>query len=205
MIVPENIFSSTKRIGKYEEIIINILANHFKSKGYDVFPHSSLNIAWGSTLSDIDLLLVKDNLLTYIEVKSSRDNISRARKQIDRVIDYVDYAYVATDKNVKKWEMGSAGLILIRNEKVILAKRGKKFHSKPRFYSVVTLRKKCLSRFFGMDKRCITMAKTYELAQRVYKKDKCSREILKEIVTCGELCLTCCPISQREVPTLGGL
>lgn len=195
MILAQNICMSTKHMGKYEEKIIRILAEYFQREGYEVVPHSSLNIAWGSILSDIDLLLIKDHLLTYIEVKSSRDNLARAKKQIDRVMDYVDYAYVATEKNVTNWEMAKVGLIHIQDERVFLVKKGKKFRNKPRFYSVVTLKKKCLARFFGTDNRRLMMVNTYELAQNVHAKKECTRDILKEIVTCGELCLTCCPIT----------
>lgn len=198
MVLAQNIYKSTKHIGEYEERIIQILVEHFQHNGYEVIPHSSLNIAWGSVLSDVDLLLIKDHLLTYVEVKSSRDNLSRAKQQIDRVMDYVDYAYVATDKHVRDWQIANAGLIHVQEETVTLVKRAKKFHNKPRFYSVVTLKKKCLARFFGTDNRCLMLVNKYELAQHVYTKRECARHVLKEIVTCGELCVTNCPIGQKE-------
>ena len=118
MVLAQNIYKSTKRIGKYEEKIIQTLTNHFQLKGYEVVPHSSLNIAWGSILSDVDLLLIKDCRLTCVEVKSSRDNLGRAEQQIDRLMDYVDYAYVATDKHVKNWEMAKVGLIHIQENQI---------------------------------------------------------------------------------------
>jgi hypothetical protein len=194
MVLAQNVYKSTKRIGKYEEKIINTLTKHFQLKGYEAIPHSSLNIAWGSILSDVDLLLIKDNLLTYIEVKSSKDNFGKAEQQIDSVMDYVDYAYVATDRNVKNWELAKVGLIRVQGEKVNLIKRAKKFSKKPRFYSVATLKKKCLIRFFGMENRYIRAISKYELAQIVYTKKKCTRDILREIVVCGELCDSNCPI-----------
>lgn len=198
MVLVQNIHRSTKHIGKYEEKIIQDLSKHFQLDGYEVVPHSSLNIAWGSVLSDIDLLLIKDQLLTYIEVKSSRDNLARAKQQVANVSDYVDYAYVATDKQIKTWEMPKVGLIHVNNENVIIVKRAKKLSNKIGSYSIMTLKKKCLARFFGIDNRFIMLVDKYELAQNVYINKKCTRPILKEIVTCGELCATNCPIIQKE-------
>jgi Holliday junction resolvase len=198
MILTQNIYKSTKRIGKYEEKIIQTLTKHFQLEGYEVVPHSSLNIAWGTVLSDVDLLLIKDQMLTYVEVKSSRDNLSKAKQQIDRVMDYVDYAYVATDKHIKNWEFANVGLILIKDEEVALVKKGKKFHNKPRFYSVAILKKKCLARFFGTDSRYLMLVNKYELAEHIYTNRKCTRPVLKEIVTCGDLCTNNCPIRQAE-------
>jgi hypothetical protein len=195
MIIAENISKSTKRMGLYEEQIIRKLTDYFLKEGYDVIPHSSLNIAWGSVLSDIDLLLVKDQLLTYVEVKSSRDNLARAHKQIDRVMDYVDYAYVATDKKVRKWSSKNAGLIFVGSDKISMIKKGKRFKNKPRFYSVVTLKKKCLDRFF--DNQCLIFENKYNLAEYVYAKKECNRPLLKEIVTCGYLCSSNCPLVRK--------
>lgn len=193
-----NIAKSTKSIGKYEEKIIQTLTKYFQLNGYEVVPHSSFNIAWGRIISDVDLLLLKDQVLTYVEVKSSRDNLARAKQQIDRIMDYIDYAYVATDKQVKNWNMPNVGLIYVQEETVVLVKKAKKFSSKPKFYSLVALKKKCIGMFFGSDNRYIMLVNKYELAQHVYKKGKCTRACLKEIVTCGELCDVNCPITQME-------
>lgn len=192
----QNIYKSTKCVGKYEERIIKILTKYFLSKGYEVAPHSSLNIAWGSVLSDVDLLLLKNKSLTSVEVKSSRDNLARARRQINRIMDYVDYAYLATDKTISKFEMDNVGLIIVEHEKVRVLKRAKKFSNKPSFHSVVTLKKKCLSRFLGSDNRNILQVSKYNLAESIYAKNRCvcTRGILKEIVTCGDLCSSNCPI-----------
>ena len=201
MILLQNICKSSKRVGMYEEQIIDTLIRYFSESGYEVLPHSSLNIAWGSVLSDIDLLLLKEQSLTYVEVKSSRDNISRARQQINRIMDYIDYAYVATDKRVTNFDMDKVGLITVHDETVRVLKKAARFSNKPSFYSVITLKKKCLSRFLGMDTRNLGLVSKYDLAQNVYTKNNraCTRNILKEIVTCGDLCSSGCPIEmQRE-------
>jgi hypothetical protein len=196
MVMAQNIARSTKRMGKYEKKIIQILAKYFRQMDYEVIPHSSLNIAWGCIISDVDLLLLKDHKLTYVEVKSSRDNIARAKQQIDRIMDYIDYAYVATDKQIKNWNMRNVGLIYVQEETVTLVKKGKKFSNKPKFYSVVALKKKCIARLCGDDNHYIMLINKYELAQQAYTKRKCTRACLKEIVTCGKLCVSACPIMQ---------
>jgi len=203
MVLTQNIAQSTKHIGKNEEKIILRLTRYFQHNGYEAIPHSRLNIAWGSILSDIDLLLLKDHVLTYVEVKSSRDNITRAKRQIERVMDYVDYAYVATDKKVRNWAVPNVGLIYVQEEAVILMRRAKKFSKKPRFCSVIALKKKCLTRFFGNESRCLMVINKHELAQYVYaaKGKKCTRECLKEIVTCSESCDAYCPILHAENAT----
>jgi Holliday junction resolvase len=200
MVLAQNIAKSTKHIGKYEEQIILNLTTYFRLHGFEVVPHSSLNIAWGSIVSDIDLLLLKKHMLVYVEVKSSRDNLMKAKQQIERIMDYVDYAYVATDKKVRNWEIPNVGLINVQKEKVTIVRKAKKFSKKPSFYSIVALKKKCIARFFGNDNRYFMLVNKYELAQRVYaeKGRKCTREHLKEIVTCGEFCDIGCPILHVE-------
>lgn len=199
MISANNIAKSKKRIGIYEKEIISTLEKHFQNKGYQAIPHSRLNIAWGSILSDIDLMLLKDQSLTYIEVKSSRDNLGRAKQQTDRMMDYFDYAYVATDRRVKNWDVPNVGLLYVQGS-VSTLRQAKKFSSKPKFSSVIALKKKCIARFFGDDTGHLMHVDKYELAQHVYatKQDMCTRECLKEIATCGGSCDTFCPVSEMR-------
>lgn len=194
MVLAANVYKSTKRVGKYEERIIRVLTAHFVARGYEVVPHSSLNFAWGCILSDVDLLLIKNNLITYIEVKSHRDNFARVQRQIERSLDYFDYVYVATDRKIKNWASHQTGLIQIDNDRVTLIQRAKKLRTKPRYRSIVTLKKKCIARFFGADNSYIMSVNKCELAQIVFTKEKCTRSVLREIVTCGELCSNHCPV-----------
>lgn len=196
--LPENIHKSTKHVGKYEEAIIQSLVTYFELNGYEVTPHSSLNIAWGSILSDIDILLVKDYQLVCVEVKSHRDNLAKAPKQIDRIKDYVDYAYIATDKPITNLDVPDVGLIYVQRDKVKIVKKAKKFSNKPRLNSIATLKKKCIVSFFGDYTRFLMISNKYELAVKVNLEGKCTRDCLKEIVTCGELCDIDCPIIERE-------
>jgi len=198
MVLMANIAKSKKRIGRYEEKIIQSLAEYFRYEGYEVVSHSRLNVAWGSILSDIDLLLLKDGLLTYVEVKSCRDNIARATEQVECVKDYIDYAYVATERKVRNWNVPKVGLIHIQEDIITFVKAAKKFQNKPRFLSILTLKKKCLAKFFEADINYLTHVDKYDLAQTVYatKANSCTRECLKEITTCGESCNMPCPISE---------
>ena len=198
MVQARNINGSTKRVGRYEAKIIQSLTEYFQKNGHEVIPHARLNIAWGSILSDIDLLLLKENALTYVEVKSRRDKLLKALQQIDRVKDYVDYAYIATDRIVGDWNFPKVGLISVHGNVVTFEKKTKRFTNRPRFSSIVSLRKKCLVRFLGNGHACRIYVNKYELAQYVHivRKSECTRECLKEIVTCGNTCDTYCPISK---------
>lgn len=198
MVQAQNINCSTKRLGRHEARIIKNLTQHFKTTGYEVIPHAQLNIAWGSILSDVDILLLKDDILTYIEVKSRRDKLSKAFQQIERVKCYVDYAYVATNKLVKEWNIPEIGLISVNDDVVTLVKKPTRFRGRPSFTSIVSLKKKCLARFLGNGYACRTYVTKYDLARYVYlvRKDECTRECLKEIVTCGNNCNNICPITK---------
>jgi hypothetical protein len=193
-----NINTSTKCVGKHEEQIIQRLAEHFRNENYEVIPHARFNIAWGIIISDIDLLLLKEQLLIYVEVKSQNDNLKKALKQVERVKDFVDYAYVATDKVVTNWNAPHAGLISIDGDTINLVKDVERFDNSPSFSSIASLRKKCLLKFIEKSEKCSKHINKYELAKYIHKfmKDKCKRELLKEIVTCGNCCTGKCPIEK---------
>ena len=64
--------TSPKKVGIHETRIIEQLTQYFGEKGYTVVSHVQLNISYGSILSELDMLLEKNGLLTYVEVKSHR-------------------------------------------------------------------------------------------------------------------------------------
>lgn len=198
MVQAENINTSAKRLGIYETRLIESLAQYFLIKGYKVVPHAQLNIAWGRVLSDVDLLLLKDGTLTYVEVKSREDKLLKALVQIERIKDYIDYACVATNKLVSNWNFREVGLIMVRDNAVTVVKKPTRFRSRPNFSSIISLKKKCLSRFIGNGSACRIYVHKYDLAQYIYtvRKYECTRECLKEIVTCGNTCDSVCPISR---------
>ncbi len=195
-----NIALSTKKAGRYEEAIIQKLIPFFTCKGYEVVPHSRLNIAWGPIISDIDVLLLKDGLLTCIEVKSCKDKISRAPEQINQINDFVDYAYVATEKKVKNWNTESVGLIMVNGQEIKMVKRARKFTKKPKFLSVLCLKKTCIAMMLNSSVESFQRIDKYDLAKKAYSKKgtKCTRKYLREIVTCGAKCNTFCPLTDCE-------
>lgn len=123
MIRAASVPRSTKREGIREARIIRRLVPFFEAAGYDAVPHARFNIAWGSILSDIDLLLIgrpggaagrgARQELVAVEVKSSRDDLRRAAAQVGRLLDYADRAYVATDYAPRRFAVRGAGLIVV--------------------------------------------------------------------------------------------
>lgn len=105
-----DVLLSSKREGAYEARIIRRLVPFFENMGFEAVPHARLNIAWGNIISDIDLLLIKDGTLGAVEVKSSRDNMRRAGRQIDGLRDFVGFVYVATDYTPRRFRFRTTGL-----------------------------------------------------------------------------------------------
>jgi hypothetical protein len=193
LVLAANVALSKKKAGRYEEIVIQKLIPYFIGKGYEVVPHSRLNIAWGPIISDIDVLLIKDGLLTCVEVKSCKDKISRAPEQINQIKDFVDYAYVATEKAVQNWSTENVGLILVNGNTIKVMKKARKFSKKPTFLSILCLKKSCLNRMLTSDFTNFQHIDKFDLAKKVYSKrgSKCTRKYIREIVTCGENCSVC--------------
>ena len=184
-----SILKSTKKPGIYEKKIIKTLERHFNKLGYQVFPHSRFDIAWGSIISDLDLLLLKGDELTLIEVKSSHDNLGRIKKQFPLFQDYIDYFYIATDYYPKKWPMRKAGQIVVTDSKVELLKKPKPLTKDPSIDSVMSLKKDAICKLAGLTKRECNKHTKYDLAVEI-KNNYESVELknqLKEIVTCGKL------------------
>lgn len=199
MIEQVNILKSSKKIGRHEEKIINQLELFFNNQGFHVASHARFNISWGNILSDIDLLVFKDNLLGVVEVKSSKDNLRRAQKQINKIKDYVDFVYVATDYLPRKFSIKNSGLIYV-NGSINIIKEAKLLKEKPNLYSIYALPKKCLCRISEV--KGIKYSKYQqkeEIARKLTLKTSYkTKQELKEIVTCGIRCDTQCPIWNFE-------
>ena len=134
MISAASVPRSAKREGRHEARIIGRLVPFFEAAGNDAVPHARFNIAWGSILSDVDLLLVgrapagagtaggggvaARQAVAAVEVKSSRDDLRRAPAQVRRLLEYADYAYVATDYMPRRFDVRGAGLIVVRGGRV---------------------------------------------------------------------------------------
>ncbi|MGY5150139.1 MAG: hypothetical protein ACW9W3_08745 [Candidatus Nitrosopumilus sp. bin_68KS] len=195
MIQSNNILKSSKLEGKFEAPIIKKLVEYFEDLGYDALPHARFNVSWGNILSDIDVLIIKDNVVGLIEVKSSRDNLKRARKQVDNIKDYVDFVYVATDYIPRKFPFRKIGWLYV-SESVSEMKKPYFFKSQPEYLSVDWIPKKCLSRMCAhKDLPCSSNTTKQVLVDNIMEESNSNlKEELKEIVTCGLNCETDCPI-----------
>ncbi len=188
---------SSKHEGRHESVIIKKLVIFFENLGYQTIPHARFNIAWGNILSDVDLLLLKNDEIVAVEVKSSKDNLKRARRQIENIKDYVDYAYVATNYIPRKFSLRNAGLIYV-NGSVVILKRSKPLSDTPRLYSLDSLPKKCLCRWAKTENQSYSNKSKSDLAVRILQ-DSCGiKPKVKEIVTCGLNCDHGCPIWSFE-------
>lgn len=189
---------SRKKLGKYEHKLLRILISYFENKGFRVFSHVQLNISWGSIISDVDLVAIRNNALIGVEVKSKRDKFRPAFKQTDRIRDFFDRLYIASDKPEefleKNWQDWRIGLLLIKDGQVI-ERKGKLLSKPPSHSSLVMLRKICLQRLSEIIHGYSNRSKS-ELASNILHgmRDDHLRLILKSIVTCGRTCETVCPI-----------
>ncbi len=182
-------------LGKFEEPLIKTVAQYFRRRGYRVVSHTTLNLAYRNVLSDVDLLVIKDDVVAAIEVKSSRDSLRRGSFQASKLSNYVDYVFIATDQKIRDWDNSVAGLLLVNEDEVVLAKQGPRFSTRPSFQSLFALQHKCLSRMLGAGSTANYLNK-YETARRVDSlgDDDVLKECVKEIVTCSGQCASDCPI-----------
>lgn len=167
MIDHTKILKSRKRLGKHEKQIIETLSDYFEKIGYKVLPHSRFDIAWGSILSDIDLLLIKNDTLTLVEVKSSKDNLSRVKKQFEEIRDYVDYVYIATDYYPKKWPLDNTGRIVIKDGIIDFLKKPEKIEQIPTVNSIMSLKKSDLTTMLGLQKHQTNKIPKYAMATQL--------------------------------------
>lgn len=179
------ILRSRKNYGKYEREIIEKLELFFRDKGYVVVTHARLNISWGTTLSDIDLVLLRDNKITIIEVKSDHDNFIRAIDQIKKYSNYADYVYVATEKvqtlNVENIDIG----LIIVNKQISIMKPPLLIKSVPSIESIFALPKESLIEAFALNKKFWKMNKN-DLVYHIYHNldKKILKDNVKKIAYC---------------------
>lgn len=195
MIRSDNLLKSSKKEGRHETIIINKLIPYFEKLGYDAVPHARFNIAWGNIISDVDLLLIKNDQLILVEVKSSKDDIRRAKKQIANVEDYVDYIYIATDYYPRKFPFEKTGLLVV-NGKIEVLKEPELLIRQPRLTSVAGLHKKCLKRMCEVNgkKYANKYDKNFLALDLIDELNPEFRHEIKEVLTCGQQCDNACPI-----------
>jgi len=185
MLNSQLVLKSTKRAGKYEDAIIGQLQSHFSELGYETVPHARFDIAWGSILSDVDLLLIKNDQLILVEVKSSRDNLSRAKSQIKEIEDFVDLIYLATDYYPRKWPSRKAGRIVVKDGQVNILKEGKPLDKLPKLETLLSLRRESLSKLLGKSENETKKLTKFQLAIIARETNQHDlKDQLKELVTC---------------------
>jgi hypothetical protein len=197
LITQQNILKSTKKFGRYERPLIKILTRFFRRGGYQVIPHARFNLAWGAIISDIDLLLIKDNKLTAIEVKSHKDSVKKAKRQLEAIYGYVDFTYLAVERLPKQFELDHAGLILIKGNKAEIIRQPKFIASAPTVDDIAGIQKKCLLRFLDAENtRHAQRTRKLALASLVHDSTYFTnlKTCVQEILTCGQHCQTQCPI-----------
>ena len=194
-----NTLTSCKKIGKYEHVIMQKLMSFFTNEKYYAIPHVRLNISWGSIISDIDMLLIKDDTIGIIEIKSSHDHLQNAKRQILNIVDYVDFAYIATDFKPRKLPISLAGWIYVHDE-VVIKKHPKPISKTPSAHSVNSLPKKCLKRYLKHKGNLPNGITKYELTNNIMSH--CTKNLKNEVktmATCGQECDTNCPIWNFDI------
>ena len=190
--------SSSKKVGEYEKELLNVLELYFERKGFKVHTHVQLNISWGNIISDVDLVVEGENQLFGIEVKSKRDNLGKLVSQINRMFDYFDGVYVATDnpKWMSRKELSDERIgILIINGFQIAEKACRYTPPNPDASAMSRLRKICLIRLSAMISGKTTGDKK-ELIASILNHSQCEhlRKILKSIIICNQQCKEKCPL-----------
>jgi len=166
--------------------------------GFKTYPHVQLNVSWGNIISDIDLIVESEGKLFGIEIKSRKDNLRSLLQQIDRMSDFFDGIYVATDKPTwksrKELSDERIGLLIIENGQ-ISEKPCQFLSKKPRSSAMMLLRKICLSRISITLNGKSTSDKLGLVSEILNNmSNEQLRLALKSIVTCERKCKTDCPL-----------
>jgi hypothetical protein len=194
--------SSSKKLGAYEKELLNILEIFFERKGFKVHKHVQLNISWGNIISDVDFIVESENQLFGIEVKSRRDNLNKLVGQINRMFDYFDGVYVATDNpkwmSRKEFSDERIGILIINGQQV--AEKPCRFTPiYPNKSMMSHLRKNCLIQISAIVNGKTTGNKR-ELISVILANSKPEhlRKIIRSVITCERRCSEDCPLWMIE-------
>jgi Holliday junction resolvase len=199
MIRSKNLRRSCKILGKYELPLMQMVAKFIELKGFSVIPHTRFNVAWSNMLSDVDVMMLKDGLIYVVEIKSHRDKLVRAFKQLDKIKDFVDFIYIATEKFPLTWDQKNIGLLVVNLETRSIKEinRPTRTRSAPRIETIRSFQRKCLVRTLSgsINGKHYKAPYKQQLAEMIQKNtDPILRSYLKEIATCGRDCKNNCPI-----------
>lgn len=182
---------SPKKEGIYERVIIDKLAIFFNKKGYQILKHASLNVAWGSVLSEIDILGTKKNKIIAVEVKSKKDKLQHARTQIEKIKYFIDYCYVASDTSFNSKIFDDEIGIMLVSKNVYIIKKATPLKENVTKDALLNLKKKCLLKLVG-DKK-YRREKKETLVKMIFTK-YCTTELnnfVRMIVFCPQNCEKC--------------
>lgn len=198
MTVDRTFRKSCKVIGRYELPLMQRITKYFMKMGFAVVTHVRFNFAWSHIYSDIDVLIFKDDLIYVIEVKSKRDNFSKAFAQLDKIKDFVDFMYVACEKAPRKWGYEEIGLLIVDDVSIKEINKPAKIETNHRIRSIQMCQRKCLSRLvkrqeLAKNQDCLSKEQLSNIIH--HNLDSHSiRYYLKEIATCGIDCENNCPL-----------
>jgi len=183
---------SPKKNGRYEEVLIDRIFNYYKERRYNIRKHVAFNIAWGSVISEIDLILQNYNEITIFEIKSKQDKIQKAHIQIEKFKKYADYIYIVSDslidRNMFEEEIG---LIYI-NRNIDILREAKKIFYNIEDKDLKKLKKACLFKLINSDvnKEKTNKNKIIDMIMKKYSQEKINR-LFREIAFCSTSCDLC--------------
>jgi hypothetical protein len=182
--------------------LIESIECYLESMGFKVFSHVQLNLSWGNIISDIDLIAIGESVIIGVEVKSSRDTLKNAKRQIDRMTDLFDGVYVASDKpeflSIEKFAENRVGLLLVGNNDITIKKNCDILTHRPRKLTLMRLRKDCLKRMAHIVGGSTNGNKTHLVSIIMPQiENEHLRLILKQVIICDRNCDNC-PICALE-------
>jgi Holliday junction resolvase-like predicted endonuclease len=184
--------NSPKKNGKYEEILIDKIYNLYKNKRYDIRKHVSFNIAWGNVISEIDLILLNIDEIIIFEIKSKKDKIGKAHKQIENFRKYADYIYVASDIFLDETSFSDEiGLIFI-NENIEIIKKAKKIIYNIDKKDLNKIKKECLYKLLDLTirRKKLTKKEIIDLLIKKYNQNQINN-FFRKIIFCDRDCSSC--------------
>lgn len=151
---------SPKKEGKLERDIIPKVAKFFRERRYETKEHVSMNLAWGRVLSEIDLIATKEEKIAVVEVKSKRDKVIRARRQLDKMRSLADYCFIASETIVRESCFSDdTGILLVGDDRIWLIRDARKLNEPVTKGTLLSLKKECLMELSGEAGLCRRMSK----------------------------------------------
>ena len=183
MIDPSLILKSRKKREKFKKPIIDTLTDYFAGLGYHIVPYARFDIPLGDVLSNVDMLLVRNDELVSVKIKSCKDKTPITAQKFYMVRDFVDSAYIATDYTPKIWPENTDGRIIIQDGTVNIVRESDKFEWMPRSNLLMFLKiDSLMSLLPDMKTDGLSNYELAEIVRRTYTQDL--RLAVKRIVTC---------------------